>query len=107
MSAGHPLVVRGLTVRYGRDPVLDGVDLPDIRPGAITAFAGPNGAGKSTILKALAGLVPASGQAQRGEDDLLSMAPGLRAATLGFVPQTIPAADGLKDRYPPQPCVLR
>ncbi|CUH78510.1 metal ABC transporter ATP-binding protein [Tropicibacter naphthalenivorans] len=57
-----PLAVRGLTVAYGAQPVLQGVDMTTV-PGAMTAIIGPNGAGKSTLLKACLGVVkPLSGQ---------------------------------------------
>jgi ABC-2 type transport system ATP-binding protein len=55
---GEPAAVdlRGLTKRYGRRVVLDGLDMrvPD---GAIAGFVGPNGAGKTTTLRILLGLV--------------------------------------------------
>ena len=48
---------RGVTVAYGRDVVLDRVDLTVPR-GILLPFIGPNGAGKTTLLKACLGLVP-------------------------------------------------
>ncbi|ADP81598.1 ABC transporter ATP-binding protein [Pseudofrankia inefficax] len=52
---------RGLSVGYGRVPVLHGVDLT-VRPGEVVALLGPNGAGKTTLLRALAGyLRPTAG----------------------------------------------
>lgn len=50
------LRVRGLTVSYRRQHVLQGVDF-DAPGGTVTGVIGPNGAGKSTMLKAIAGLV--------------------------------------------------
>lgn len=59
-----PLVVDGMTVAYGRKPVLWNVDFT-AQPGRLGAIVGPNGAGKSTFLKAALGLVPSlSGQVQ-------------------------------------------
>ena len=46
----------GIGKRYGRVPVLRGIDLA-VRAGRITAVLGPNGAGKSTLIRVLLGLV--------------------------------------------------
>ncbi|WTW99949.1 ABC transporter ATP-binding protein [Streptomycetaceae bacterium NBC_01309] len=54
--------VEGLTKRYGRTAVVDGLSFT-VRSGAVTGFLGPNGAGKTTVLKAVAGLVrPTAGR---------------------------------------------
>ncbi|HEY8233282.1 MAG TPA: ABC transporter ATP-binding protein [Vicinamibacteria bacterium] len=47
--------VRGLTVRYGRQLVLDGVSL-SIPRGAVYALLGRNGVGKSSLVRCLLGL---------------------------------------------------
>jgi len=49
----------GLTKRYGKITVVDGIDL-DVRPGDRYGFLGPNGSGKSTTMRMLLGLVFAS-----------------------------------------------
>jgi ABC-type branched-subunit amino acid transport system ATPase component/branched-subunit amino acid ABC-type transport system permease component len=54
------LHVEGLTASYGPLQVLFGVDL-DVGEGEIVALLGTNGAGKSTVLRAVAGLIPATG----------------------------------------------
>jgi len=58
--------VRGLTIRYGRQTVLQQLDLA-VPAGALFALLGANGAGKSTLLRALAGIHPV----RRGVIDLL------------------------------------
>jgi branched-chain amino acid transport system ATP-binding protein len=54
------LEVRGLESRYGRIPVLKGIDLA-VRGGELVALVGANGAGKSTLLRTVSGVHPASG----------------------------------------------
>jgi manganese/zinc/iron transport system ATP- binding protein len=51
------LVIRDLTVAYGRKVVLKGVQA-DIRRGQVVGVIGPNGGGKSTLLKAILGMAP-------------------------------------------------
>lgn len=54
------LRVRDVTSSYGDIQVLRGVSL-DLGDGEIVALLGPNGHGKSTLLKAVAGVHPATG----------------------------------------------
>ncbi|HYM14344.1 MAG TPA: ABC transporter ATP-binding protein [Dehalococcoidia bacterium] len=54
------LVLRDVTIAYGRRVVLAHVDA-DIPRGELVSIVGPNGAGKSTLLKAIAGLIPLAG----------------------------------------------
>ncbi|HPO36445.1 MAG TPA: ATP-binding cassette domain-containing protein [Kiritimatiellia bacterium] len=60
MNATPVIQCRGVTVAYGRDVVLDRIDLTVPR-GALLPFVGPNGAGKTTLLKACLGLIPHQG----------------------------------------------
>lgn len=48
--------LRDVTVRYGQQTALDGVD-GEFAPGSLTAVVGANGSGKSTLLGAIAGSV--------------------------------------------------
>jgi zinc transport system ATP-binding protein len=77
---GAPLItVRDVTFGYGRELILDGVDL-EIRRGEFLAILGPNGGGKTTLLKVILGLVePWSGE-------VVFHAPA-RRGRLGYVPQ--------------------
>ena len=56
--------VRGLRKSFGRQPVLQGVDL-DVPAGSITVIIGRSGGGKSVLLRHLLGLLrPDAGQVQ-------------------------------------------
>ena len=52
--------MRDLRAGYGELPVLHGIDL-DVDAGEVVVLLGANGAGKTTTLRALSGLVPATG----------------------------------------------
>jgi zinc transport system ATP-binding protein len=73
----HALEVEDLGVRFGRQPVLAGVNLA-VPEGETLAVIGPNGSGKTILFKALIGAVPAEGAVR--------WAPGTR---LGYVPQKL------------------
>jgi NitT/TauT family transport system ATP-binding protein len=69
------LHARGLTVGFGGEPVLDGVDL-EVRAGEFVSLVGPSGSGKTSILRAATGLLaPMSGGVELGVD----------AAQVGFL----------------------
>lgn len=53
--------LRGVTVRFGGQVVLDHIDLT-IPCHGVTALVGPNGAGKSTLIAALLGQIPYDGE---------------------------------------------
>jgi iron complex transport system ATP-binding protein len=81
----HALQTHQLRVQLGGRPVLKGLDL-QIAAGRWTCVLGPNGAGKSTLLKALAGLLPCSGQVLWQGQPLESLdrrARGLQLSWLG------------------------
>jgi len=48
--------IQGLHKKYGKNPVLKGVDL-DISKNGIFAVLGPNGSGKTTLIKSILGMV--------------------------------------------------
>jgi ABC-2 type transport system ATP-binding protein len=62
-STAAPIVVEGLTKRYGTLTAVDDLSF-SVRTGAVTGFLGPNGAGKTTALKSIVGLArPTRGRA--------------------------------------------
>ena len=81
-------------VRLGNVPILHGIDLA-LRAGRWTSIVGPNGAGKSTLLKALAGLLPSTGQVQLLGRPLHAWPRRERARALSWLGQNESAADDL------------
>ncbi|WP_314215225.1 ABC transporter ATP-binding protein [Pseudarthrobacter equi] len=61
--AGAAVSVSGLTVRRGRDTVLQNVDF-SIPAGRITGLLGPSGSGKTTLMRTIVGVQAASGSVQ-------------------------------------------
>ena len=57
-TAAGPAIrtVRGLRKSYGKQVVLDGIDL-DVAEGTVFALLGPNGAGKTTAIHILSTLI--------------------------------------------------
>lgn len=63
--SGEPVFeLRGISHRYGTNPVIFDVDLA-VWPGEVVALVGDNGAGKSTLLKIFAGYQRPSSGAMR------------------------------------------
>ncbi len=68
------LSVRGLAVRIGGVRVCSGIDL-DLPEGSVAALLGSNGAGKTTIMRALAGVIPASGSIRLFGEEISGLSP--------------------------------
>jgi len=79
-----------LVAGYPGKPVLEALTLPPFQTGEVTVLTGPNAAGKSTLLRAMAGLLRATGSIQFDNRELLSMNARTRAGLLSFMPQTVP-----------------
>ncbi|WP_040484483.1 metal ABC transporter ATP-binding protein [Lyngbya aestuarii] len=61
VSMGIPeITVNNISVQYRGVEALRDITL-EIKPGRLTGIIGPNGAGKSTLMKAMLGLIPATG----------------------------------------------
>ncbi len=80
-SARDPMIrVRGLSKRFGKQQVLDRLDLT-VRPGSVYALLGPNGAGKTTTVHILSTLIHAdAGEVTIAGHDLARHPARVRAA---------------------------
>jgi Cu-processing system ATP-binding protein len=76
---------RGLTKRFGRLRVLDGLDLA-VPHGQVTAIIGPNGSGKTTFNKSILGLVRPDGGELLFDGVRTNGDPAYRAR-VGYMPQ--------------------
>jgi ABC-type branched-subunit amino acid transport system ATPase component/ABC-type branched-subunit amino acid transport system permease subunit len=78
----EPLVVRGVTKRFGGLVALDDVSF-SLRPGTLTSVIGPNGAGKTTLFNAICGIGrPSAGTVAIGGTSVVGLRPH-RIAALG------------------------
>lgn len=109
MSAAHSLRTEHLSLSYDRRAVLSGLSLA-IPEEQITVIIGPNACGKSTLLRGMARLLrPAAGQVLLDGKSIHQMPTKQVSRTLGLLPQTPVAPDGIlvcdlvgRGRYPHQ-----
>jgi iron complex transport system ATP-binding protein len=80
------LTAKGVNVSLGGRAVLQDISL-SLSSGHLVALVGPNGAGKTTLLRALAGLIPASGDIGIGGRALASLSLRERARRFAYLPQ--------------------
>jgi branched-chain amino acid transport system ATP-binding protein len=81
------LKVSGLDVAIGPVPIIRNASLA-LEEGEFCGLIGRNGAGKTTLLRALMGAIPASGRAELGHVDLLSLPAHRRVALgVGYMPE--------------------
>src|SRR5579871_2570251 len=89
------LEVRGLTVEFGQNCALNGLDI-DVRRGEIVGLLGESGSGKSTAAYAMLGLAKPPGKIVAGSvslegRNLLTMTPAelraVRGADIGLIVQ--------------------
>ncbi len=72
---------------YGKSHILHGVSM-DVRPGEIVSLLGRNGSGRSTTVKAIMGLVDATGSVKFKDKELLGRKPfEIAHVGLGYVPE--------------------
>lgn len=95
MTAAHLLQAQALTAGYGDSTVLRGLDLT-VAAGRITAIVGANACGKSTLLRSLSRLLaPRAGHVVLDGRDLHRIPPRELARTLGLLPQSPIAPEGI------------
>lgn len=72
---------------YGKSHILHGVSM-DVKPGEIVSLLGRNGSGRSTTVKAIMGLVDATGSVKFKDKELLGRKPfEIAHVGLGYVPE--------------------
>ena len=84
--------VRGLRKSFGKQLVLDGIDL-EVPVGTVFALLGPNGAGKTTAIHILSTLISADGGEVRVAGFDLAREPNAVRGVIGLTSQ-ISAVDG-------------
>ena len=78
------LDMQNVTKRYGKDIVLDGIDL-SVADGETVAIFGPSGAGKTVLLRLIAGMTePEEGDILMDGEDLIEIAPEHRSVGMAF-----------------------
>ncbi|UYZ84061.1 ABC transporter ATP-binding protein [Entomomonas sp. E2T0] len=90
------LLIKSLSVSYGRRQVIENLSVEHINAGEVTALLGPNGSGKSTLLKAMAGLNSATGEVIFNGQDLVTAHFSERAKQVVYLPQSLPASVHLR-----------
>jgi len=69
-SGNYPVILEGMTKKYGDNTILKDVSLT-ISRGERIAFIGKNGEGKSTLVKAIMGEIPIDGKVQLGHGSMI------------------------------------
>lgn len=93
--ASSGLQLDALVAGYSGQRVIGGISLPAVAPGSLVALVGPNAAGKSTLLKAIAGLLPASGRVLLDGADMATLPTRERLRRIGYLPQALPQPTSL------------
>ncbi len=85
------LHIQTLSAGYPRHPeVIKNISVGPFTPGKVTALVGPNAAGKSTLLRSIAGLMPAQGNIQYNEENILQLSLQRKAGIISYMPQYLP-----------------
>jgi len=114
VTDAHRLHAEGLTLGYSGRTVVEGLAL-EVPPGRVTAVVGANACGKSTLLRAMSRLLsPQEGRVVLDGRDVHRMPARQLARTLGLLPQSPVAPDGItvadlvgRGRHPHQRALQR
>lgn len=91
----HSLAACGLSAGYGDTIILDGLDFT-VPPEKITVIVGANACGKSTLVRSMSRLIsPRRGHVLLDGKSIHSTAPRKLAQTLGLLPQSPVAPEGI------------
>jgi len=97
-TGSHVISLRALTKYYGRDMVLDDVNL-DVQAGECVVLVGHNGAGKTTLMKLMLGLTrPTSGTISVLGDNPASNTALARKMALGYLPESVAFYEAMTGR---------
>jgi iron complex transport system ATP-binding protein len=95
VTADHSLTAEGLSLGYADHAVIHGIDL-SVLPGRVTGIIGANACGKSTLLKSMSRLLrPTGGVVLLDGKDVHTIPPKELARTLGLLPQSPIAPEGI------------
>ena len=81
------LTMDELSVKLGSSTILNAITL-ELQQGQVIGLMGANGSGKSTLLRAIAGLVPHTGQISLRGQTIKKLSPRERAKTFGYLGQS-------------------
>lgn len=84
------LVIQHLSAGYRNRPIIKNLSLMPMQEGQIVSLIGPNAAGKSTLLRAIAGLLPATGSVKLGDTEIIGLPLVEQAKHITYTPQELP-----------------
>lgn len=84
------LNIEHLSAGYRNRPIIKNLSLMPMQEGQIVSLIGPNAAGKSTLLRAIAGLLPATGSVRLGDVEILGLPLVEQARHITYTPQELP-----------------
>lgn len=84
------LQISGLSTGYRKRHIIQNISLAPLAAGGVYSLIGPNAAGKSTLMRALAGLQPATGSVSLDGFELIGRPLADWARRVTYMPQTLP-----------------